>query len=276
MNILVMAGTKDAVNIIKMLSKSENEYSHHNNSLNILATTTTPYGANLAKNAGASEVISQSMPQEELENLIKKRDIDLLIDATHPFAAQATNNAIGAKNKFSIKYIRYERPSIDFSDLKGIHMAISFEEAGKIACTILKKNKKNVLHLAGVSTIKKVLKNVPREHLVVRVLPNTTSIKKCEEMGLLGSNIIAMQGVFSIELNQNIMKEYNAGVIISKESGKTGGVLEKVDAALKLGLDVVIVVRPEIKELNNEIVVNDLKELDKHLKSIVQNNNFSF
>ncbi|MDZ4172548.1 MAG: precorrin-6A/cobalt-precorrin-6A reductase [Methanobacteriaceae archaeon] len=139
-----------------------------------------------------------------------------------------------------------------------------------------KKNKKNVLHLAGVSTIKKVLKNVPREHLVVRVLPNTTSIKKCEEMGLLGSNIIAMQGVFSIELNQNIMKEYNAGVIISKESGKTGGVLEKVDAALKLGLDVVIVVRPEIKELNNEIVVNDLKELDKHLKSIAQNNNFSF
>ncbi|MDP1553552.1 MAG: precorrin-6A reductase [Methanobacteriaceae archaeon] len=271
MNILVMAGTKDAVNIIKMLSKSENEYSHHNNSLNILATTTTPYGADLAKNAGASEVISQPMPQEELEDLIEKRDIGILIDATHPFAAKATENAIGAKNKCSIKYIRYERPSIDFSSAKGIHRAISFEEAGKIACKILKKNK-NVLHLAGVSTIKQVLKYVPREHLVVRILPNTTSIKKCDKIGLLGSNIIAMQGVFSIELNQAIMNEYDAGVIISKESGKTGGVLEKVDAALKLGLDVVLVIRPEIKELNNEIVVNNLKELDKLLKSIfIQN-----
>jgi precorrin-6A/cobalt-precorrin-6A reductase len=267
-----MAGTKDAVNIIKMLSKSENEYSHHNNSLNILATTTTPYGADLAKNAGASEVISQPMPQEKLEDLIKKRDIGLLIDATHPFAVQATNNAIGAKNKCSIKYIRYERPSLDFSNTKGIHIAISFEEAGKIACAILKKNKKNVLHLAGVSTIKQIIKNVPREHLVVRVLPNTTSIKKCEKMGLLSSNIIAMQGVFSIELNQALMKEYNAGIIISKESGKTGGVLEKVDAALKLGLEVIMVIRPEIKELNNEIVINNLKELNKHLKSIfIQN-----
>ncbi len=264
-----MAGTKDAIKIIEMLSIN-NESSFKSNSneethFNILASTTTSYGAILAKKAGADEVISRPLEADELVNLIQKKDVKILIDATHPFATQATTNAINASKKASIKYIRFERPSINYFNVEGIHIVNSFEEAGQFAKSIIKNNEKKVLHLAGVSTIKSILKSVPLTQLIVRVLPNTTSIGICEEIGISGKNIVAMQGTFSKEFNQALMREYDVGVIITKESGETGGVPGKIDAALELGLEVVLIIRPKIKELNKNSVVNTIKELQKKL-----------
>jgi precorrin-6A/cobalt-precorrin-6A reductase len=289
MNILVMAGTKDAVKIIEKLSENKKSYSSdfsNKNSLNILATTTTSYGADIAKKAGANEVISKPLTSDELVDLIEKKDVDILIDATHPYAVQATVNAIYSAKKTSVKYIRYERPSLDYSHVEGVRLVKSFKEAGAVALGILKDNlnfykkegtlksgkkimPQKVMHLAGVSTIKSVLESVPKDQLVVRVLPNTTSIGQCQELGFSGENIVAMQGVFSKEFNKSLMKEYHAEVIISKESGHTGGVPDKIEAALELGLEVILVVRPEIKELEKESVVNSLEELEKEFKLLI-------
>lgn len=236
MNILVMAGTKDAVKIIEKLSENKKSYSDDSGnkiSLDILATTTTSYGADIAKKAGANEVISKPLTSNELVDLIEKKDVDLLIDATHPYAVQATFNAIYSAKKTSIKYIRYERSSLDYSNVERVHPVKSFKEAGAVALGILKDNlnfskkegtlesgkkvmHQKVMHLAGVSTIKPVLESVPRDQLVVRVLPNNTSIGQCQELGLSGENIVAMQGVFSKDFNKSLMKEYNAGVVDRK------------------------------------------------------------
>lgn len=283
MNILVMAGTKDAVKILEKLSENKKSYSNdfsNKISFNILATTTTKYGADLAKKAGADEVISKPLPHDELVNLIERKKVDLLIDATHPFATQATINALNSAKETSIKYLRYERPSLDYSLVDGVHQVKSFEEAGQVASKLLKNNlitekkgrldsDKKVMHLAGVSTIKPVLESVSKKQLVVRVLPNTTSIGQCQGLGLSGENLIAMQGVFSKDFNMALMKEYNAGVIISKESGQTGGVPDKINAALDLNLEIILVVRPEIKELEEKCVVNSLKEFDKKFKLLM-------
>ncbi|MDO9043910.1 MAG: precorrin-6A reductase [Methanobacteriaceae archaeon] len=274
MNLLVMAGTKDAIKIIEMLSKN-NESSFKGNSnkethFNILSTTTTRYGAILAKKAGAYDAISRPLDKDELVNLIQKKDVKILIDATHPFATQASTNAINASKKASIKYIRFERPSINYSNVEGIHIVNSYDEAGQFAKNIIKNNEKKVLHLAGVSTIKSILKSVPLNQLIVRVLPNTTSVGICEEIGISGKNIVAMQGTFSKEFNQALMREYDVGVVITKESGETGGVPSKIDAALEIGLELILINRPEIKELNENSVVNTIEELQKKLEEIIK------
>ena len=280
MNILVMAGTRDAVKIIEQLSENKKSYSTDKSPLKILATTTTSYGADIAKKTGADEVISKPLTSDELEDLIEKKEVDLLVDATHPFAVNATTNAIISAKKTSIKYLRYERPSLDYSHIEGVHQVKSFKEAGKLASEVLRdlntekevriESEKKVMHLAGVSTIKPVLENVSPEQLVVRVLPNTTSIGQCQELGFSGENVIAMQGVFSKEFNKALMREYNAGVVISKESGQTGGVPDKIEAALELGLEVILVIRPEIKELKNELVVNSLREFEIEFKLLIK------
>ena len=121
MNILVMAGTRDAVKIIEQLSENKKSYSSDKSPLKILATTTTSYGADIAKKAGADEVISKPLTSDELEDLIEKKDVDLLIDATHPLQLMLLSMPLYSAKKTSIKYLRYERPSLDYSHIEGVH-----------------------------------------------------------------------------------------------------------------------------------------------------------
>ena len=62
-------------------------------------------------------------------------------------------------------------------------------------------------------------------------------------------------------------KKYDASVMITKESGEVGGVIEKIEAANKSNVAVVMIQRPEIDELNKNDIVSNLDELDIKLKS---------
>ncbi|BAW31730.1 MAG TPA: precorrin-6A reductase [Methanothermobacter sp.] len=259
MNILVMAGTHDAVEIIKKLKMGADH--------RIIATTTTDYGGRLAEDAGADEVIKEALDKEGLIQVLKVEDIDLIIDATHPFAIKATENAIEASKETSTYYIRFERPSIELNG--DIFRVESFREAGCVAAKILKEKNGNILHLAGVSTVKNVIDEVGTERLVIRVLPHPSSIEACHRMGIPGERIIAMQGTFSRALNREIMKEYNAGVVITKESGETGGLLEKIGAAKDLRIPVIVVNRPYTRKLDDKMVFDDISELLAFIRKMV-------
>ena len=100
--IWVLAGTKDAREIIEILKKEN---------FQVLATAVTDYGASLAKNSGADKIIAKALNYDEMMGLIKLKGITAAIDATHPFATIASKNAIKACKDSNIKYIRYERPS---------------------------------------------------------------------------------------------------------------------------------------------------------------------
>jgi len=256
MNVMVMAGTEDATNIIKKLSST--------GKFNILATTTTSYGADIAKSAGADNVISKGLTEEELIEVIKTNRIKILVDATHPFAIVATKNAIKAAKITAIRYIRFERPKEILNESRFIHKIHSFEEAASKALE-LTNGHDNILHLAGVLTLKSVLDKIESSRVFARVLPSLDSIQKCFDLGLKQKNIIAMQGVFSKEFNKALMEEYNISLIITKESGETGGTQTKINAALELGVQVIIVMRPEIKELENEEVFNEINKLYANL-----------
>ena len=250
MNVMVMAGTKDAANIIKRLSSTEK--------FNILATTTTSYGAEIAKAAGADNLISKALPLEELVEVIKTNDIKVLVDATHPFAANATCNAIKSSKIAGIKYLRFERPGENFKENDLIHEVPSFEEAALKAHELTEGK---VLHLAGVSTLAPIIKKIDSSRLFARVLPSVDSIQKCLDMKLNQENIIAMQGVFSKKFNKSLFEEYNISLIITKDSGETGGTSSKISAAVELGLDIVLVTRPKVAELENENIFSDLDEI---------------
>lgn len=255
-NMMIMAGTKDAANIIMELKSSNN--------FKILATTTTEYGAAIAKDSGADEVLSGLLDQQDLINLIKKRKIQILIDATHPFATAATKNAINSSEEAKIKYIRFERPEKNIIKSNYIHKVLSFEEAA-LKANELTEGK--ILHLAGVSTLKPVIEKIDSKRLFVRVLPSLDSIQKCLDLGLKQENIIAMQGTFSKNFNKRLMEEYEISLIITKESGETSGTPSKINAALELEIDVVLVNRPEITELNDK---NVFTNLDKMVRFILK------
>jgi len=116
-------------------------------------------------------------------------------------------------------------------------------------------------HIESVKDIKGIIEKINPSVLFARVLPSLDSIQKCLDLGLKQENIIAMQGTFSKNFNKALMEEYNISLIITKESGETGGTPSKINAALELGINIVLVTRPKISELNNKDIFTDLDEI---------------
>jgi precorrin-6A/cobalt-precorrin-6A reductase len=254
MNLMVMAGTREGGEIIKKLASL--------GYFNIVATTTTRYGAELARSAGALEVISRPLDGEEMVDIIETKNIDILVDATHPFAAEATRNAIKSAQSTGIIYTRFERPPIKIPEHDLVQKVHSFDEA---VSKVLELPKGRILHLAGVMTLHHLIERIDPQRIVARVLPSVYSVQKCLELGLPAENIIAMQGTFSKDFNRALMKEYEVSLVVTKESGAIGGTPSKIQAALRLGIPVVLVMRPEISALQNEKVFNDVDHLCREL-----------
>ncbi|MBO7719181.1 MAG: precorrin-6A reductase [Methanosphaera sp.] len=255
MRYMVMSGTSDATKVIEFLHEDKNNY--------IIATTVTDYGAEIAKSAGANEVISKALKEEDFIDVIGEKNVEALIDATHPFASVATETAISSCQKAGIRYIRYERASTVLPESDLIIKVATFEEAAAKAKELLVNEEDKIMHLAGVMRLKTTVDQIDANKVIARVLPNNFSITKTLECGVPAENIIAMQGTYSKELNMALMKEYNVSAIITKESGESGGAETKINAALELDIPTILVLRPEIKELENHDVVRSIEELEK-------------
>ena len=262
MRIFLLGGTKDSTNIIEHLKRN---YDAH-----ILTTTTTEYGARLAREAGSDDTIARPLLKDEIVEILKGNSYDILIDATHPFAEHITQTSATIANELKIPYIRFERPSINLEniDTSHIHYANSFDEAGKLIAHDFPKG--NILHFAGANTMADIVKYVPVERFYPRILKVESSIEKCNALEIDPNHIIPMTGAATKEENITLIEKYDASVMITKESGEIGGVIEKIEAANETDIAVIMIKRPEIEMLNKNDIVNDLKELDTKIKSFLK------
>lgn len=259
MKIFLLGGTKDSINIIEFIKSNYETY--------ILTTTTTEYGARLARDGGSDDTIARPLPKDEIKEIIVNENFDLLIDATHPFAAHITQTSTSIAHELKIPYIRFERPTTNLEnmDTTHIHYVNSFDEAGKLIES--KFTQGNVLHFAGANTMGEILKYVSVERFYPRILKVESSIEKCESLNVDPSHIIPMTGAATIEENLELIEKYDASVMITKESGDIGGVIEKIEAANEKNIAVIMIQRPKIDGLNKNEIVSNLEELDIRLKN---------
>ena len=82
-------------------------------------------------------------------------------------------------------------------------------------------------------------------HCYVRALPTVEALEKCQQLGFRREHLILMQGPFSEEMNVAQLRYADAGYLVTKASGETGGFPEKCEAALALGVEVVCIGRPK-------------------------------
>ena len=82
------------------------------------------------------------------------------------------------------------------------------------------------------------------ERLYPRVLPSVGVIQKCASLGFPGSHIIAMQGPFSAGMNAALIRQTGAEILVTKDTGATGGFAEKLAAARETGIKTLIIARP--------------------------------
>ena len=234
--ILVMSGTEEGREIVKELYDSGRK---------VLTTVATEYGYEVYEKMGLGHLcLAGRLDEEALSELLKKKNIFTLIDATHPYATQASLNAIEASKKCGVRYIRFQRSGHPIPDQTFVHFVESVNDAVEWCVT---SDKKRILLTTGFSHVKDFMKLSGSREIFVRILPMASHIEQCIEMGIPSSNILALQGPFSLELNRAIFNQYRIDVVITKDSGKTGGVPEKIQAAGETEIDVVIIKRYELE-----------------------------
>lgn len=192
---------------------------------------------------------------EKMKALYRKNAYEAVIDATHPFAAVVTENIIESLKDFDIPYYRVTRSLEDKS--------FGNQEFDSIADCVeaLKKTTGNIFLTTGSKDLHSFCE-VPelKERLIVRVLPGKESIDICYAQGLEGKQIIAMQGPFSKEMNMALMKQYRVSYLVTKNSGKTGGYDEKIQAANELAIPCFVIKKPKVN-VEKEYSVEEICEI---------------
>lgn len=230
--ILMLSGTSDGRLIGKQLAEAGHQ---------LIMTAVSDYGGERLPTHDKIETLIGHLDEEEMISLIEKRQVKLLLDATHPYATAASQNAIAAAEASGIPYLRYERPDVASKVDDNVIYLPTYEDAAKW----LTDKEGKVFLTIGSRRLLPFVSELDISRLVARVLPTPEVVQLCTDLGLNPSQIIAMQGPFSESINMAMFEMHDSKYLVTKASAKIGGFEEKIVAASKLGITTLVIERPQ-------------------------------
>lgn len=247
--IWVIGGTKDSRDFLEKIVKSTTD---------IIVTTATEYGGKLLENLPV-KTLCKKLTYSMMVDFVKENSIDKIVDLSHPYAMEVSQNAIDISKELQIEYFRFEREEISFLPQKyiefdNIESLVEYLEGveGNILVTL---GSNNIPHFSELKNLK---------NFYFRILPKWDMVKKCEDVGVLPKNIIAMQGPFSKNMNKAMIEQYDIKYLVTKQAGDTGGEREKIEAADEMNIEVVFLTRPKVE------YPSCYSDIDKLFKRVIE------
>lgn len=219
----------------------------------------TEYGKIVLKEHPCVKVHKGRMDREEMEIYIKNGNFGAVVDATHPYAEVVTQNIRHAMQDMDIPYLRLKRESNVTSSYEKIQY---FKDS--VSCArALEKTDGNILLTTGSKELSVFVKFIDKkERLYARVLPGIESLQLCMDCGIAGRQILALQGPFSTQMNEAMLRQYQIKWLVTKASGNAGGYQEKLDAAQNLDIPVFVIGCPAEQECHTfEEVCGQLEKI---------------
>lgn len=201
----------------------------------VTVSVATPMGAEELAGIPGLTVLTGRRDAAAMQALLQ--DFDLCIDATHPYAAEASANIRAACTAAGMPLRRAARPASTAADA-----AFTAENTAE-AAAFLAGQEGNILLTTGAKELP-AFAVIDKNRLFARVLPTHEGISACEALGIPHRNIFAMQGPFGTALNCAIFEQYHIAWLVTKDGGRAGGFAEKLEAARRTGAKVVLVRRP--------------------------------
>jgi precorrin-6A/cobalt-precorrin-6A reductase len=172
-----------------------------------------------------------------LVEYLQAAQVDLLIDATHPFAAKISGNAAGAATKLGIPWLMLIRsgwdrlPQDDWIEVERIEVAV----------TAIPARAERIFLSIGRQQLALFASLTDRWCLMRSIDPPDSSIL------LPPGELLLDRGPFSLEQELKLLQDYQIQAIVSKNSGGDA-TYAKIIAARELGLPVIMVQRPVVPE----------------------------
>ncbi|MGN0353321.1 MAG: precorrin-6A reductase, partial [Roseburia sp.] len=217
-HVLIFSGTTEGRDFAEQLAKA---------GISSVVCVATEYGELVMQEADHERItIHQGrMEEKEMVSFLEDNAFEAVVDATHPYAVVVSENiqnavkAFEKKKEITLPYYRLNREE-DIS-LQKSGKVITFSDMESCAC-YLEKKAGNILLTTGSKELRKFVSGISAPgRIFARVLPGRESIELCEDAGISGKQIIAMQGPFSTELNTALIRQFQIRYLVTKESGKT-------------------------------------------------------
>ena len=166
-----------------------------------------------------------------LAAFLQSERFDALVDATHPFAARMSANAVEAAAQTGLPLIRLERPAWQREPGDRWHSVATMDEAAAALGAIPRR----VFLSIGRQEIA-AFRAAPQHQYLVRAIDRF-------EPGLPAARVIAARGPFALAQERALLEREAIEIVVSKNSG-TAATYPKIEAARGLSLPVIMVERP--------------------------------
>ena len=239
MKILLFGGTTEGRLLAQKLADSGYE---------VTVSVATKLGAEelqgIPVNVACGKVTRQEMPAFVA-------GYDLVIDATHPYAREVTENIREACGKKQVPLRRVLRSASDHTDCVQV-------KDHEQAAVYLKERTGNILLTVGSRELDRY-RSLESNRLYARVLPTHEALELCEKAGIGHRNILALQGPFSTQMNIAMIRQYEIRYLVTKDGGEAGGFREKKEAADECGIELILVQRPQEQGITMEELLGELE-----------------
>jgi precorrin-6A/cobalt-precorrin-6A reductase len=223
LNILLLGGTSEASRLADELARMPGITA----TLSLAGRTRAAASSPLAARTGGFGGI------DGLEHYLRQEAVDLVVDATHPFATQISRNAAAACAKANVPLLAVERPAW----VKTAGDNWSEHASAEDAIAALPTASTTVFSALGRSSVP-LLCAKPQHRYVIRVVDPIIPPPE-----LADAIVIAARGPFRMEDDIALFREHRIACILAKNSGGDAA-YAKVEAARYLGLPIHMVQRP--------------------------------
>lgn len=189
--------------------------------------------------------VAQSLPTRSggfggangLADYIRQQDITHVVDATHPFAAEMSRNAVVACAATGTALIALERAP--WTKMAGDNWVEVVNEA--TAAATLPDQRASVFLAIGRQHLAAFASRPQHAYTVRFVDASDTALP------LPDARVIVSRGPFTLAGDLELMRSHGIEWIVARNAGGSGA-RAKIDAARELGLPVVMITRPDLPE----------------------------
>ncbi len=172
-----------------------------------------------------------------LARFLSENQIDLVLDATHPFADQIKRNAVEATNTAGVPLLGIRRPEWQRQAGDDWIEVASLSEAAEA----LGPAPKRAFLTTGRSEVSPFAAHPQHAYVLRSVEPPDAEALPPKV------TLISARGPFKLDDELALMREHEIEIVVSKNSGGDAAA-PKLEAARTLGLPVVMVSRPALPE----------------------------
>ena len=199
-----------------------------------------------------------------LQKYLQQEKISLLVNATHPFAIQISENALAAATELALPYLRLTRPPwLKHSGDQWIEVPNLAAAADYLKTETLDTNSgltKQLVFLTTGNRGLELFQQCRKCNFVVRTVELPQSFESATGNSVWEqAEFLQARGPFSLEHELALFRQYQISLLVSKNSGGDS-TYAKIEVARKLEIPVLMVARPEVNSTDQCWKVNQVLE----------------